>query len=379
MAYVLYISVTLTVVYALLMLLYKYGWKQQVPSTLNNGYIPSTSVSVIIPARNEELNIVDCVRSVLNQDYPEHLLEVIVVDDHSTDNTAAVVQGIADNRVKLLRLAEYIDEHQVAAHKKQALATGITHSSGQLIVTTDADCTAGKNWLKNIAALYEQDKPVMIVAPVDFTANGKLSGLFQSLDFMSMQGITVATLQLRLGNMSNGANLAFSRSAFDKVDGYKGVDHIASGDDYLLMMKLTKKIPGRVAYVKSKEAIVHTSPQPDWKSFLNQRVRWASKSGKYDDNRLTAVLLVVYLYNLSLLLTLVACLFDSSLWQYLLSMVIIKTVFELIYLLPVASFFNKRKQLWLFPLLQPLHIIYIVLAGFLGFVGVYQWKGRVVK
>lgn len=379
MAYVLYISVTLTVVYALLMLLYKYGWKQQVSSKLDKGYIPSTSVSVVIPARNEELNIADCVTSVLNQDYPEHLFEVIVVDDHSTDNTAALVQEITDSRVKLLRLAEYIDEHQVTAHKKQALATGITHSRGQLIVTTDADCTAGKNWLKNIAALYEQDKPVMIVAPVDFTTNGKLSGLFQSLDFMSMQGITVATLQLRLGNMSNGANLAFSRNAFDKVGGYKGVDHIASGDDYLLMMKLTKEFPGRVAYVKSKEAIVRTPPQPDWKSFLNQRVRWASKSGKYDDSRLTAVLLVVYLYNLSLLLTLVACLFDSSLWQYLLSMVIIKTVFELIYLLPVALFFNKRKQLWLFPLLQPLHIIYIVLAGFLGFVGVYQWKGRVVK
>lgn len=379
MIVVLYIAVLLTIIYALLMLLYRHGWRRQPVFQLQQEYTPHTSVSVIIPARNEEGNISECLRSLLEQDYPEHLLEIIVVDDHSTDSTAAEVLAFDVPYLKLIRLAEHMTDETTVAYKKQALATGIGQSRGELVVTTDADCTGGKEWLKYIAAKYEQDKPVMIVAPVDFTSDTSLVQVFQSLDFMTMQGITVATIQLKLGNMSNGANLAFSRKAFDEVGGYTGVNHIASGDDYLLMMKLNKQYPNTIKYLKAKQAIVRTPPQPDWGSFFQQRIRWASKSGKYNDTRLTVVLLLVYLYNLSLLLTCFLCFFDKTLWLYLLSMLVVKSVFEAVYFFPVASFFRKRRQAFLFPFMQPLHITYVVIAGFLGVIGVYKWKGRTVK
>jgi cellulose synthase/poly-beta-1,6-N-acetylglucosamine synthase-like glycosyltransferase len=365
------IAIALMFLYIGLMLLYHRGWKKQKEFVIPTGFTPQTKISIIIPARNEEDNIGKCLDAILQQDYPKDLYEIIVVDDHSTDNTVAVITKYAN--VKCIKLADYIIDKTVA-YKKKALSIGILNSSGELIVTTDADCYMDKRWLKHIAALYEQDNSVMIVAPVDFTCNNSLVQIFQSLDFMSMQGITVASHRLGLGNMSNGANLAFTRKVYEAVDGYTGIDHLASGDDYLLMMKLKNNYPSQISYLKTREAIVKTLPQLTWGSFLQQRIRWASKSGKYNDSRLTLILLIVYLVNLSLFLIVI-----TGNWVVALELLIAKTVVEIRYLYPVAGFFNKRKQLLAFPFLQPLHITYIVLAGFLGFVGVYKWKGRIVR
>lgn len=371
---IVYISWVLLGAYVLLMLLYRWGWYRQQPFIIATDYTPATSISVIIPARNEEVNIANCIQSILAQDYPKGLLEIIVVDDHSDDNTADIVKGYSTQGVRYINLADYTDG-EVKSYKKLALATGIAQCRGDLIITTDADCTAGSFWLKHIAAKYEKEKPVIIVAPVNFTADNSLVQQFQSLDFMSMQGITAATLQLKLGNMCNGANLAFEKAAYIQVGGYQGVDHIASGDDYLLMMKLAKVFPKRISYLKNRTAIVSTPPQPNWAGFLQQRIRWASKSGKYDDSKMTGVLLLVYLFNFSFLLLILA----GGLYPHILAILAIKTIVELFYLYPVATFYGKRQQLLVFPLLQPLHIAYIITAGFLGFAGVYSWKGRQVK
>ncbi len=373
------VNIVAAIVYAALMLTYRKGWAAKQETTALDNYLPKTKLSVIIPAKDEEDNIAACIGSVLAQNYPKGLLEIIVVDDHSEDSTAFIVKQYENDDVQYIDLSQELNDKELLAYKKAALATGINKSNGELIITTDADCTASKYWLRDIAYEYEQNDPVMIVAPVDYNSNSSVLQVFQSLDFMSMQGITVASLELQLGNMCNGANLAFKRSAFDAVDGYRGVDHLASGDDYLLMMKLNNSFPSKITYLKSTSAIVSTAPQKNWWSFLQQRIRWASKSGKYDDKKMTGILMFVYVYNLLFLVVAIAALIQPLYWLLLISMVVFKTQVELLYLYPVAKFYNKVKQLWVFPLLQPLHIFYIILTGLLGFIGVYQWKGRKVR
>jgi cellulose synthase/poly-beta-1,6-N-acetylglucosamine synthase-like glycosyltransferase len=372
------IFLMLSACYITLILLYRWGWRKQPIFTISPDYTPQTSVSIIIPARNEANNIGYCITSLLIQNYPQELFEIIVVDDHSTDGTTGVVEGFQHGNITCIRLVDHIDDTEIVAYKKKALSTAITMARGQLIITTDADCVAGPDWLRHLVAMYEMEQPVMIVAPVDFITPNSNVGIFQSLDFMSMQGITAATHRLGLGNMCNGANLAFTREAYHTVHGYEGIDRLASGDDYLLMMKMQKAFPGRISYLKSQAAIMRTLPQPDWGSFLQQRIRWASKSGKYDDKKLTFVLALVYLYNLFFLLLVIGMAFYPLGWTVL-CYLLLKTAAELYYLYSVAGFFDKRRELLLFPFFQPIHIAYIIIAGFLGFIGVYRWKGRVVK
>lgn len=118
---------------------------------------------------------------------------------------------------------------------------------------------------------------------------------------------------------------------------------------------------------------------PDWKSFLNQRIRWASKAEVYTDRSIFWVLLLVYAVNAFLLvLLLVSPWAERGLGNWL-WLVLTKTLVELYFLVPVARFYRMVGALLWFPFMQPFHIFYTVLAGWLGKFGSYQWKGRKVK
>ncbi len=374
------VSILLGLGYALLMVIYRSGWAAQPEFQIDPSYSPVTFISVIIPARNESDNIAACLESVLAQQYPKELYEIIVVDDYSDDDTAMIAGRFREQNVRCIRLADFLPAGgPIVAYKKAAIAAAVSQSNGSLMVTTDADCIVPEMWLAHIAAIYERDHPAMVVAPVIYTSDKRISQIFQLIDFMSMQGITGAAHQLKLGNMSNGANLAFSKKAFNSVGGYAGVDHLASGDDLLLMTKLSKAGAGSISYLKSAGAIVSTAPQPDWRSFMQQRIRWASKSGKYNDARLTLVLVLVYLFNFMFPVLIVCGLYNPVYLAVAGGMLAIKALSEFYFLRPVARYFEKE---WVYPwffLLQPVHIAYIFIAGFLGFAGVYKWKGRKVK
>lgn len=361
------------------MIVYSTGWRRQKEFRLPENYTPVSTISVIIPARNEAGNIGACLDAIAAQKYPPGLVQVIVIDDHSTDETPAIVKHYEDHNVLYLALADHLDGKQLNAYKKAALALGIKHATGDLIVTTDADCVAPNAWLMNIACIYEQQQPDMIVAPVIYHVTGGLLPIFQLIDFMSMQGITAAANSMNLGKMSNGANLAFTKKIFEKVNGYEGIDNLASGDDYLLMNKVATEKNSKITYLKSQQAIVTTLPQPNWSSFLQQRIRWASKSGKYSDTRLTLILMLVYLFNLAFPVLLISGFIHHRLWICGGIMLVIKGVSEFLYMRSVGRFFHKEWVQVYFPFLQPLHIAYIVVAGFMGFMGKYNWKGRNVR
>jgi poly-beta-1,6-N-acetyl-D-glucosamine synthase len=371
---VLSISILLFVVYGLLIVYYRQSWI--VIPDFTAAEKGDTKISVIIPARNEEEYIGTLLSALQHQFYSAALFEVIVIDDHSTDKTASIVQQY--HFAKLIQLKE----EDINSYKKKAIETGIAAATGELIVTTDADCIPPTDWLQTIASFYKKTNAAFIAAPVVIDCGLSAVQIFQSLDFMVLQGITGASVYKKIHSMCNGANLAYEKKVFYEVGGFEGIDNIASGDDMLLMHKIWKKYPDRVHYLKSKDAIVSTQPVNSWAAFFNQRIRWASKADKYDDKRIFAVLLLVYLFNVSLLILPIAAIFihsSFSITYYWLLLLGAKTIVELLFLYPVAEFFNKTKLLWLFPLFQPLHILYTVIAGFLGKFGSYSWKGRKVK
>lgn len=366
--------------YCCCIIFYRLAWKAQPLFQSDPAFTPRTKISVIIPARDEENNIGPCIRSMLAQQYPPYLYEVIIIDDHSTDQTAAVIQSIKDQRIRLLSLHQYIDPKQrLNAYKKKAIELAIAQSNGDLIVTTDADCIVQPNWLNRIAQCYEYREPVFIAAPVAYTGENSFLKRFQSLDFLTLQGITGASVYKKTHTMCNGANLAYSKAVFYEVGAFQNIDNIASGDDMLLMHKMYKRYPDRIEFLKSPDAIVFTAPMENWKAFINQRIRWASKADKYDDKRIFGVLILVYLFNAWFLVLLIASLFNIQYLHTFLEIMVVKTIIEMWYLFPVARFFDKQNLIWYFPISQPVHILYTIVAGWLGKFGTYQWKGRVVK
>jgi cellulose synthase/poly-beta-1,6-N-acetylglucosamine synthase-like glycosyltransferase len=373
------ISLLLLVAYILLLGWYKKSWLQVrsfKPTIMVNC---DTKVTVIIPARNEEENIKHCLQSIARQDYPAHLMEVIVADDFSTDATAAMVQQYGTANTRLLSLRNFINEKDTNSFKKKGIELAVQQSSGKLIITTDADCVAGESWISTMVAFYEKTNAAFIAAPVSINCTNRFVEMFQAVDFLTLQGITGAAVSKNAHQMCNGANLAYTREAFTTVNGFAGIDDIASGDDLLLMYKIFTRFPDKVFYLKSKAAIVATLPMNSWRGFFNQRIRWASKTTRYKDRKMFWTLFGVYFLNVACLLLLIISLIRPVYFVWMVVFLIVKTAAELNFLLPVARFFNKAKLLWLFPVMQPVHIIYTVIAGWLGTFGRYSWKGREVK
>ena len=343
-------------------------------------YQSKTKFSIIVPARNEENNITACLLSILNQEYNRLLFEIIVVDDHSIDGTSAEVEKLQQQyaNLRLIRLADELDGEILNSYKKKAIEIAIEKATGDWIITTDADCTVTKHWLALYDAYIQQNNLVFVAAPVVFIKQKTILSLFQFIDFATLQGITAASVSAGFHSMCNGANIAYKKSVFYEVNGFKFIDNIASGDDMLLMNKIKQKYPSKIGYLFSNQAVVATLPMPDWRSFYNQRIRWASKADKYKDKTIFSVLLLVYCLNVCLFIIPVVALFNWQLWLYWFFFIALKTIVELSFAKPVGKFFGQS-FMWWFPLLQPLHICYTVIAGWLGKFGKYKWKGRNVK
>lgn len=373
----------LTILYALLLMAYRYWFglnkvfEQDKNSKTNENNI---RFSIVIPARNEALNIKACLDSILAQDYPTEFFEVIVIDDFSEDDTSFMVKAVGHDHanVHLLSLADYYKPGEMNSFKKKAIEKAVSKAKGDWIVTTDADCIVPIQWLSLYNAYIQQNLPdnklVFIAAPVMFIKESGVLNEFQVLDFLALQGITAAAVGAGKHSMSNGANLAFEKSAFIAVGGYQGVDQIASGDDMFLMHKMKVTLSNRIGYLFNPGAIVLTKAMGNWKDFIMQRIRWSSKARYYDDDSIFWVLLLVYLYNLSILILLVVGEYRS-----LLITIAFKTFFEMFFLEPVTQFYKMPGQLHYFPLYQPIHIVYTLVAGLFGQIKTYTWKGRRVK
>ncbi|THU41781.1 glycosyltransferase [Niastella caeni] len=371
----------LMVVYAVLIAYYHKAWNKM-PAFVLPEKQASVFISVIIAARNEEKNIQNLLQSLNDQRYPKALYEVIIIDDHSTDNTWSLLQELHFEQLQIrpLQLKDHIAEtNTIASYKKKAIETGINAATGTLIVTTDADCRFNPLWLQTIAAFYEANEAKFIAAPVTYYNQSSLLSVFQTLDFLTLQGITAASVYKRFHSMCNGANLAYERSAFYEVNGFNNIDTIASGDDMLLMHKIFKQYPDKVYYLKNRWAIVTTEPAANWKQFFNQRIRWASKADRYDDKRIFLVLLLVYLLNVCFLAGAIAAFFKYTWLMLVLLLLLAKVLIEFPFVNSVAIFFGQQKLMKYFPFLQPLHIGYTIIAGWLGKFGHYEWKGRRIK
>lgn len=381
------ITIFLLVPYGLLILYFRKSWIE-IPVYTGEKKVADELpfISIIIAARNEEKNIGECIQSIVNQTYPGNKFEIIITDDHSTDNTVSIIRAFQNENIRLINLADFTGNKSLNSYKKKSIETALKFAKGTLVVTTDADCVAPKKWIETLVNFYKEKNALFVALLVSFqnplpedSFFKRFFKIFQSIDFMTLQGITGASVHKKFLSMCNGANLAYEKKAFFDVNGFEGIDQIASGDDMLLMHKIQNQFPGKIFFLKSRDIIVETKPAETLKEFMNQRIRWASKTNQYTDKKIISVLLLVYLLNAWVFILAIASFFFIKVFYLFIISLLIKIIIELIFLYPVARFFDKQKLLWWFIPAQPFHILYTLIAGWLGTFGSYQWKGRKVR
>lgn len=363
----------LTLVYALLIVHFHKGWNQLPDFRSTPPQAPLPVVTILIPARDEEENIGNLLKAIGQQEYPVEKMDVIVINDHSTDQTAAIARSFPF--VKLIDL----QEESLNAYKKKAIEKGIEQATGSLILCTDADCIPGSRWVPTLVKYSQQYACAFIAAPVLLENDGSFLGQFQTLDFLVMQGITGAGIQQQSIYMANGANMSYPKKVFETVGGYQNSTSIASGDDFFLLHKIQEQYPSQIHYVKSRESIIRTPAMPSWSSFIQQRIRWASKSAHYQSWKLKGVLLFVGLYNLSLVAALGLGIFHWDLLRGVVLAFLLKTLIEWPFVKEVAHFFKVPIPWYKFLFFQPIHSFYIVLTGLFSYQKTYTWKDRRVR
>ncbi len=269
----------------------------------NNEPIPSESfaedlpaISVVLPFHNEEQTLPVFFSLMDKQNYPAELVELILVDDESTDHSPLKAKNYAAFSKYLVKVVSSFRQ-EGKAPKKTAISLGIRKASSELIVLTDADVSGGENWLRSLAAVFIKENSDMIIAPVaiDYESDPHPFYRVQALDFAGLIACGAGAAGWGKPFLCNGANLAVRKSAFESISGYAGYETILSGDDVFLLEKMRTN-RRKISFCWHDEALIYTSPKKDLKSFMLQRSRWASKNHKYDSTALVISLLLIYLY-----------------------------------------------------------------------------------
>ena len=366
----------IALIYFAVILCFTVGWMLLEEPGKTTGF--TTKVTLIIPARNEERNILNCMEDIALQDYPGHLLEVIIMDDCSMDKTSQIVTEFIRSRPGIpISLLQNPDNDPSKAYKKQAIEYAIAHSTGDLIITSDADTHFEPTRISAIAGFYEMSGPKMILAPVSFYHENHFFSKMQSLEFLGLMGVTGGSCRVGWPVMCNGANLAYERKAFNTVGGYKDNLCYSSGDDVFLMLKIRKLFgAGSVKFLKSPEAIVWTEAKSSFHAFLQQRLRWVSKNKGMKDVRILSVALVTWLFNVSFLVGIISGIFNSYFFFVPLLLLLVKMAIEFPLLLMTSKWFLKTGFLKYYPAGQVLNIFYVLFIGFFGNFLPYKWKER---
>ena len=335
---------------------------------------PITGFSVLIAFRNEAENLPDLLNSLKQLDYPTHLFEIIFINDDSKDNSVEIIQNELKNSPIVYQIIE--NQRFSDAPKKDALHLGVKKSNFEWIFTTDADCMLPSKLLLCYNAFIKTHSSVLIAGPVKYSQKKGFLYHFQDLENRSLQTVTVGSFGLKKPLLCNGANLTYKKTAFYKVGGFKGNNHIASGDDIFLLEKMKEQFPNSVHFIKSRNAIVITKPQKTWAAIIHQRVRWTSKTSKQKSITTMFLGIVLFLCNLFLVVGCIFSFFQFQFFIFLLVFLFLKMVLDFIFILRSSLFFQTPtsvKEFLLSSLCYPFISVFVVIKSISGN---YLWKDR---
>jgi poly-beta-1,6-N-acetyl-D-glucosamine synthase len=366
------VAAVLILIYITWIGVFYYGWVKTTTWRYRTGF-DRPAISVIIAARNEEANISNLLSCLAKQKYPAGLLEVIVVDDHSNDRTREVACRFTKGPGNF----RYLKLPDGSLGKKAAIRHGIENSIYPFILTTDADCTVPPEWVEIMAECFVHTGADLIAAPVLLNGDKTLLSIFQQLEHLGLQGSTAGAITTGNPVMCSSANLAFKKEAYMAVDDTSR-HYISSGDDVFLLLAM-HKTGRKTVFLKSTGAVAGTAVESRVTDFLQQRMRWASKSRRYNTMASAFTAVLVLLFHFILILFLMGGLINQDFLLIAGMMLIVKSLVDFPFLYSVTRFFGKKRLMFYFPLVQILYIFYVNLVAVASLSCNVSWKGRRVR
>ena len=371
MVFFIFVSITLIIYFAFVGFALV-GWKGK--STLykekdglrnTQSVNAADGVSIIIPFRNEAHVLNDFLSQTAFRPQTDCLFEIILVNDHSSDNWMDLISDLP---------IQYRLLNNDGDGKKSAILTGVKASKYQTILTTDVDCTIPINWVKKMLNAKRNANASMVFGGVRLLHNGSLFGQFQSIDYSAMATVGAGFAHMNYPFICSGANLMFDKDDYFSVIGKIRMDYLSGDDVFLLHAFVERKFI--VSFVHDTEAIVTSKVQSSFRSLINQRVRWGSKAIAYTNSTAVLVSIIVFVTNATLVLA----------FGLLSNNIVSLVVFSSIYLLKAVVdilFFRATDRFWqlgcsymsliITSLIYPM---WILITALLGFTWRGSWKGR---
>ncbi|MBX3163235.1 MAG: glycosyltransferase [Bacteroidetes bacterium] len=375
MSLILYIAFVCLALYVLVLTWLAIGFlrTKEFSLFLSKAEYPETPVTIVICARNEEKNIAFCLYSIIGELYERKNIQLILINDASTDSTVQQAERVLKNS----EVDYKIISNPKQKGKKRSISYAMQFANHDLIVLRDADAISDYPsglWLRSISEFFQKEKPDLIIAPVMFTNNIGTFWALQAIENNILALAACGSAHYKKPFLCNGANLIFTKQAFEKTQGYNSHLDIASGDDIFFLEDL-KKIPDtKIAYLKSHAAIVYTYPCRSLGELLKQKIRWASKF-KSNSNPLNFLLAALTFAVNALWLFCFVGLYISPLHKTLcLTFIFSKIAFDMLLLL-LASKFIKNKGLLFYGI--PVGFVYPIYAVIVGLASLFmkpKWK-----
>ncbi|MBK7966784.1 MAG: glycosyltransferase [Bacteroidetes bacterium] len=363
--------VLINTMYVLLLLWYRHHWLRAgfiLPDKLKEDELPR--VSVIVPVRNETENLNLFLEQISMQNFPVEMVEWIFVDDQSDDGSLQILNGYSKSKITVLSLSP-----SEGKGKKFALKKGIENAKGIWMLTTDADCSIDKNWIRTLVEYGEFRNADMVCGTVQVKANNNFLHNFQAMETGILQLSGVGSLSAGYPLLNTGASLAFKKEAWKLVQGYSAHVHIASGDDTFLMLSMHQQKELKVIACPNVQANVSTHPVNSWRQILNQRLRWNGKVKHYPIGYIHAVGAIVFLSAFSFVYLFICGWMGASL-ETLMIIFSIRFITEYMLLTEWQNFIGKKFSvihIFLMSIIYPLFTVFSMV--FRPFVK-SDWKGR---
>ena len=358
------------IIYGITIIRYIHYWKNLEKNKRNFSPTNEVNVTIIISCRNESHNIKNIVSNFLFQNFNNKKLELILINDHSTDDTYEIMKRYSEKNKRI----RYINLDSQFYGKKNAIRKGVSESKGDIIMCTDADCLFSKNWVSKITECFSDSSIHFVSSPVSILPEGSFFSNFQEMELIALVGSTASEIHSGNPVICNGANIAFRKTSYQSINA--NILKNMNLDDISLMHLFNDLYKGSIYFFNDYESIVYTYPMKNIKNIVLQKTRWVSGFKSINDRYSIVISFIVFIMNFLICFLLIACIFNFKLFNTFLVFFTVKMILDYFYFKELVSFFKRKYLLIYLPVFEVIHAFLSIVVVTLSYCIPIYWKGR---